>query len=42
MVEVAINSEEAEEVKEAKVDVELPEDTITLVILLNTSEFVVI
>ena len=42
MVEVANKSEEAKEVEEYKVEVELPEDTITLEILLNTRDCVVL
>ena len=42
MVEVANKSEEAKEVEEYNVEVELPEDTITLEILLNTRDCVVL
>ena len=42
MLEIATKAEEANEVKEAEVEVELPEDTITLELLLNTKDCVVI
>ena len=40
MVEVDTNDKEDAEVEEAWVEVELPEDKITLEILLNTREYV--
>ena len=42
MVEVATKAEEAKEADVAEVEVELPEDTVTLEILLNTRDCAVI
>ena len=42
MVEVATKAEEAEEVKEAEVEVDLPEDTVSLELLLNIRNCVAI
>ena len=42
MVEVSTKSEESEEAEEAEVEVELPEDKVTMELLLNKSYFVVL
>ena len=42
MVDVSIKDEETTEVKEDKVEVDLPEDKITLDLLLNTRGYVVL
>ena len=42
VVEVATRAKEKEEVKKAKVDVELSEDTVTLKIIINKRECVVL
>ena len=42
VVEVATKAEEAKEVEEVKVDVELPEDTINMEIIIKTSDWVLL
>ena len=42
VVEVGIKAEEAEEVEESEIEVELTENTFTLEILLNTRDCVVV
>ena len=42
MVEVATKAEEAEEAEEAEVEVQLPEDKVTLELLLNRRDCVVL
>ena len=42
VVEVATKAEEADEVEKSEVEVELPEDTVTMEILLNTKNCVVL
>ena len=42
VVEVGIKAEEAEEVEESEIEVELTENTFTLEILLNTRDYVVL
>ena len=42
MIEVATKDEEADEVKETEVEVGLPEDKVTLELILNTRDCVVL
>ena len=42
MVEVVTKSKEANEVKDAEVGVDMPEDEVTMKVLLDTREYVVL
>ena len=42
MIEVATKAEDSDEVEDAKVEVDLPEDTVTLEVIINIRECVVL